>query len=71
MELRKAGVTSNCIAPVAKTRMTDDIDMVDNSWTAEQISPIVVYLASDLSKGVTGRTFGAVSYTHLTLPTKA
>ena len=58
MELRKAGVAANCIAPVAKTRMTDDIDMVDDAWTAEQISPIIVYLASDLSKGVTGKTFG-------------
>lgn len=58
MELRKAGVASNCIAPVAKTRMTDNIDMVDDAWTAEQISPIVVYLCSDLSKGVTGKTFG-------------
>mgnify|MGYP003950009209 CR=1 FL=1 len=58
MELRKAGVGSNAIAPVAKTRMTDDIDMVDAEWTAEQISPIVVFLASDLSKGVTGKVFG-------------
>jgi NAD(P)-dependent dehydrogenase (short-subunit alcohol dehydrogenase family)/acyl dehydratase/putative sterol carrier protein len=58
MELRKAGVGSNAIAPVAKTRMTDDIDMVDDGWTAEQISPIVVFLASDLSKGVTGKVFG-------------
>jgi len=58
MELRKAGVGSNAIAPVAKTRMTDDIDMVDDEWTAEQISPIVVFLASDLSKGVTGKVFG-------------
>ena len=58
MELRKAGVSANCIAPVAKTRMTDDIDMVDDAWTAEQISPIIVYLASELSKGVTRKTFG-------------
>jgi len=58
MELRKAGVSSNAIAPVAKTRMTDDIDMVAAEWTAEQISPIVVFLASELSKGVTGKIFG-------------
>ncbi len=58
MELRKAGVSSNAVAPIAKTRMTDDIDMVDAEWTAEQISPMVIYLASDLSKGVTGRVFG-------------
>jgi NAD(P)-dependent dehydrogenase (short-subunit alcohol dehydrogenase family)/acyl dehydratase/putative sterol carrier protein len=58
MELRKAGVSANAIAPIAKTRMTDDIDMVDDDWTAAQISPIVLFLASELSKGVTGKVFG-------------
>ncbi|MFT7521039.1 MAG: NAD(P)-dependent dehydrogenase (short-subunit alcohol dehydrogenase family)/acyl dehydratase, partial [Kiritimatiellia bacterium] len=58
MELRKAGVTVNCIAPVAKTRMTDDIAMVADEWGPEQISPMVVFLASDLAKNVTGKVFG-------------
>ena len=58
MELKKAGITVNCIAPIAKTRMTEDIAMVEAEWTPEQISPVVVYLASDLSKEVTGRVFG-------------
>ena len=58
LELKKAGVTANCIAPIAKTRMTEDIGMVEAAWTAEQISPVVVYLASDLSRDVTGRVFG-------------
>ena len=58
MELRKYGVTANCLAPIAKTRMTDGIEMVEEEWTPEQISPVVVFLASELSKGVTGRVFG-------------
>jgi len=58
LELRKRGITANCVAPVAKTRMTDDIEMIDADWTAEQISPVVVFLASDLAKGVTGKVFG-------------
>jgi NAD(P)-dependent dehydrogenase (short-subunit alcohol dehydrogenase family)/acyl dehydratase/putative sterol carrier protein len=58
MELRKAGVGVNAIAPIAKTRMTDDIDMVDDDWTAAQISPIILFLAAELSKGVTGNVFG-------------
>jgi len=58
MELRKYGITANCLAPIAKTRMTDTIEMVEDEWTPEQISPVVVYLASELSKSVTGRVFG-------------
>jgi NAD(P)-dependent dehydrogenase (short-subunit alcohol dehydrogenase family)/acyl dehydratase/putative sterol carrier protein len=58
LELRKAGVTVNCVAPVAKTRMTEDIGMVEADWKPEQISPIVVFLASPLGKGVTGQVFG-------------
>ncbi len=58
MELRKAGITVNCVAPVAKTRMTEDISMVEADWTPDQISPIVVFLASELGKSVTGQVFG-------------
>jgi NAD(P)-dependent dehydrogenase (short-subunit alcohol dehydrogenase family)/acyl dehydratase/putative sterol carrier protein len=58
LELKKSGITANCIAPIAKTRMTEELAMVDAAWTPEQISPVVVYLASDLAKNVTGRVFG-------------
>jgi NAD(P)-dependent dehydrogenase (short-subunit alcohol dehydrogenase family)/acyl dehydratase/putative sterol carrier protein len=58
LELKKAGVTVNAVAPVAKTRMTEDISMVADEWAPEQISPIVVWLASDLARSVTGQVFG-------------
>jgi NAD(P)-dependent dehydrogenase (short-subunit alcohol dehydrogenase family)/acyl dehydratase/putative sterol carrier protein len=58
LELQRSGVTVNCVAPIAKTRMTAEIGMVDAEWVPEQISPVVVYLCSPLAKGVTGRVFG-------------
>ncbi len=58
MELRRARVRCNAIAPMAKTRMTADIDAVPDDITPEQIAPMALYLASDLSEAVTGRIFG-------------
>ncbi len=60
MELRSKGIIANAIAPVAKTRMTDNIDMVEAEWTAEHVSPMVVFLASQLAhdRKVTGQVFG-------------
>lgn len=64
-ELQRYGVTVNCIAPAALTRMTEDLDLgldsdeakarMDPKWVA----PIVTWLASAESKGVTGRVFEA------------
>jgi NAD(P)-dependent dehydrogenase (short-subunit alcohol dehydrogenase family) len=64
-ELGRYGVTVNAIAPTALTRMTEDLGMM-SGLTDEQrealgpdsISPIVVWLGSKESAGVTGRVFG-------------
>ena len=58
MELRKYAIRANCIAPVAKTRMTEELAMVSETLTPDHISPIVVYLASDHGADVTGKVFG-------------
>ena len=58
LELAKAGITVNAIAPMAKTRMTEDIAAVPEDVKPEHVSPIVTFLASDLSKDVNGRVFG-------------
>jgi NAD(P)-dependent dehydrogenase (short-subunit alcohol dehydrogenase family)/acyl dehydratase/putative sterol carrier protein len=58
LEFAKFGVTVNAIAPMAKTRMTEDISQVPDEMKPEQISPMVLFLASDLAAGVTGRIFG-------------
>ena len=61
-ELRKYGVTANCIAPRAKTRMTATMDiagefMTGPEWDPENIAPMVVFLASDAAADVSGQVF--------------
>ncbi|MCL4478962.1 MAG: SDR family NAD(P)-dependent oxidoreductase [Deltaproteobacteria bacterium] len=61
MELEKAGITVNAIAPIAYTRLTEDLPMFqgqEKELAPEYISPVVVFLSSDLAKGITGKIFG-------------
>lgn len=57
IELNKHNITVNAIVPVAKTRMTEDISFVPDDLLPEQISPMVVFLASDMAANITGRIF--------------
>ncbi len=62
IEGKKYGIRAFILAPVALTRMTDDLPFFeDDSFRAQMnpalISPLVVYLASDLAKDQTGTTF--------------
>ena len=57
-ELQRYGITVNAIAPTAVTRMTEDIPTTPREFVPELVSPMVVFLASDLAKDVTGRIFG-------------
>jgi NAD(P)-dependent dehydrogenase (short-subunit alcohol dehydrogenase family) len=61
-ELRKYGVTANCIAPRAKTRMTATMDIAGDymngpEWDPDNIAPMVVFLASDAAADVSGQVF--------------
>ncbi|HEY8525672.1 MAG TPA: SDR family oxidoreductase [Acidimicrobiales bacterium] len=62
-ELARYGVTVNAIAPAAITRMTEDLGMgqvegeIREQLSPRHIAPIVCWLASPLSSGVTGRVF--------------
>jgi NAD(P)-dependent dehydrogenase (short-subunit alcohol dehydrogenase family)/acyl dehydratase/putative sterol carrier protein len=58
MELAKDGISVNAIAPIAKTRMTEEIDSVPAEYRAEDVSPLVVFFASDLAKDLSGRIIG-------------
>ncbi|MBE3011728.1 SDR family oxidoreductase [Microbispora sp. NEAU-D428] len=65
-ELGRYGVTVNAIAPAARTRMTEQVfartmaapgEGAFDAMAPENVSPLVVWLGSAESKGVTGRVF--------------
>jgi NAD(P)-dependent dehydrogenase (short-subunit alcohol dehydrogenase family) len=64
-ELGRYGVTVNCLAPNARTRMTDDIFQgmpapAQGEWDPldpSNISPVVVALCTDDAAGITGQCF--------------
>ena len=64
MELRKANITVNAIAPVAFTRLTEDLAMIaalpnaKEMLAPEHIAPVALFLASDLAADVTGSIVG-------------
>jgi len=58
----KYGIRVFILAPVALTRLTDDLPMFQQEQIKAQmspglVSPLVVYLASDLAKDQNGKTF--------------
>jgi NAD(P)-dependent dehydrogenase (short-subunit alcohol dehydrogenase family) len=62
LEFQRMGVTVNALAPVALTRMTEDLQMF-KGLTAEQIgpqyvAPVAAFLASDLAADITGAIVG-------------
>ena len=65
MEMKRYGVTVNAVAPVALTRMTENLgpapetDEEREARSPRWIAPIVTWLASDEAADVTGRVFEA------------
>jgi NAD(P)-dependent dehydrogenase (short-subunit alcohol dehydrogenase family) len=67
VDMARYNVRSNCIAPVAWTRMTASVPAKDpvtakrieqrKQVTAEHNAPLAVYLASDAAQGVNGQIF--------------
>src|SRR6187551_2220221 len=67
LDMQRFGVRSNCIAPFAWSRMIGSIPNETpeekarvekfQRMTPEKIAPLVVYLASDQAKGVSGQIF--------------
>jgi NAD(P)-dependent dehydrogenase (short-subunit alcohol dehydrogenase family) len=65
-ELARYGVTVNAVSPSARTRMTqggqmDKVTVGEGEWDPygpDNIAPLVVWLGSRESAGITGRVFG-------------
>jgi NAD(P)-dependent dehydrogenase (short-subunit alcohol dehydrogenase family) len=66
VELQRNSITVNAIAPIARTRMTEDLpgyrdqDPEENreSQGPQHIAPLVCFLASDHAASITGEVFG-------------
>jgi NAD(P)-dependent dehydrogenase (short-subunit alcohol dehydrogenase family) len=61
-ELKKYGVTANCIAPRARTRLTATVGgaeefMSGPEWDPDNIAPTVAFLATDAAADISGQVF--------------
>lgn len=61
IELQRSGVRANAVAPLAKTRLTEHLPMFEHvdSMSPAHVAPVYTYLASDLSRNMTGMTLTA------------
>lgn len=67
LDMERFGVTSNCIAPFAWSRMTATIPATNEveqqridrmkSMSAEKVAPMAAFLCSDAAKDITGQIF--------------
>jgi NAD(P)-dependent dehydrogenase (short-subunit alcohol dehydrogenase family) len=60
LSLHRYGIRANCIAPVARTRMSDQVPFEIETGEPTAIAPMIVYLLSDLSQAITGQTYTVV-----------
>ncbi len=56
--LHKYGVTANCVAPVARTRMSANVPVeLKEIGEPEDVAALVVYLLSDRARDITGQVY--------------
>lgn len=61
LALDRYGVRANCIAPVAKTRMSANVPMqLAENGEPEDVAPMATFLLSDAAKDITGQVYTVV-----------
>lgn len=61
LALDRYGVRANCIAPVAKTRMSANVPMqLAENGEPEDVAPMATFLLSDSAKDITGQVYTVV-----------
>jgi NAD(P)-dependent dehydrogenase (short-subunit alcohol dehydrogenase family) len=60
LSLHKYGVRANCIAPIARTRMSEGVPFEFDTGEPSAIAPMAVYLISDEAREITGQTYTVV-----------
>lgn len=55
--LRRYGVNANCIAPVAMTRMSENVPFEIEAGGPEAIAPLAVFLMSDAARDITAQIY--------------
>jgi NAD(P)-dependent dehydrogenase (short-subunit alcohol dehydrogenase family) len=61
IELQRYGIQVNAVAPIAKTRMTEDLPMfakIEGTLSPEHVAPVHLFLSSDLVGERTGLVLG-------------
>jgi NAD(P)-dependent dehydrogenase (short-subunit alcohol dehydrogenase family) len=60
LSLHRYGVRANCIAPTARTRMSENVPFEIETGEPSAVAPMAVYLLSDAARGITGQTYSVV-----------
>ncbi len=55
--LYKYGVTANCIAPAAKSRMSGEVPFGFEMGEPEDVAPLVTFLVGERARHITGQTY--------------
>ena len=55
--LHKYGVTANCIAPVARSRMSGQVPFGFEMGEPEDVAPLVTFLLGDAARHITGQIY--------------
>lgn len=59
--LYRYGVTANCIAPIARTRMSANVVVeLEENGEPEDVAPMAIFLLSDRARHITGQVYTAV-----------